>query len=139
MFALITANFRNKLFNASGLQFNKTLAHLLQSLTVFVLVTFAWIFFRADSLDVAITLIRNATVIDNAQLSITMFTENYLEFILGLALIPLLLFAEWIYHVNPAIISDKPKAIRYAFYLIAVLIIVNLGVFGGNNFIYFQF
>ncbi|MBK9422761.1 MAG: MBOAT family protein [Bacteroidia bacterium] len=139
VFALITANFRNKLFNASGLQFNKTLAHLLQSLTVFVLVTFAWIFFRADSLDVAITLIRNATVIDNAQLSITMFTENYLEFILGLALIPLLLFAEWIYHVNPAIISDKPKVIRYAFYLIAVLIIVNLGVFGGNNFIYFQF
>lgn len=139
VFALVTANFRNKLFNASGLQFNKTLPHLLQSLTVFVLVTFAWIFFRADSLDVAITLIRNATVIDTTQLSITMFTENYLEFILGLALIPLLLFAEWIYHVNPTIISDKPNAIRYAFYLIAVLIIVNLGVFGGNNFIYFQF
>lgn len=139
VFALVTANFRNKLFNASGLQFNKTLSHLLQSLTVFVLVTFAWIFFRADSLDVAITLIRNATVIDTTQLSITMFTENYLEFILGLALIPLLLFAEWIYHVNPTIISDKPNAIRYAFYLIAVLIIVNLGVFGGNNFIYFQF
>ena len=38
-----------------------------------------------------------------------------------------------------SMIGSKPAMIRWAIYCVAILLILNLGVFGGGSFIYIQF
>ncbi len=141
VFALITADSRNNLNKSLGLTKNSALLKWMQSISVFVLVSFAWIFFRAATIQDAFTLIQNAFIINSSQLSATMFSGNYYEFFLGVFFIVLLLIIEWTKRGRKMreYVDKQPAWIRYSLYLLIVLVIINFGVFGGNNFIYFQF
>lgn len=141
VFALVSHDYRKKLNQLTGLSENPVLHKWLQSLSVFVLVSFAWIFFRATTIHDAFTLIQNAMVLNTAQLSSTMFSANYYEFFLGIFFIILLFSIEWTKRGREMrkFVNSKPLWFRFSVYILLVLVIINFGVFGGNNFIYFQF
>ena len=141
IFALIRQNATRRFNNATNGMIKFRIPRFFQSIVVFIMVGFTWIFFRAANIDEALMLIQNASVINSAQLSPFMFGSNYLEFYLALVFILLLLIIERIKgnrEMRKAI-GMQPAYIRYSIYVVLILVIINFGVFGGNNFIYFQF
>jgi hypothetical protein len=104
----------------------------------FSLACFAWIFFRANTVQDAFTIIEN------------IFTWRAGNFFVGygagfaysVLLIVFLLLAE----INQEFLAEKwsmiwhPKpAVRMAGYALLLLIMLLVGVFNGGQFIYFQF
>ncbi|MGB0454802.1 MAG: MBOAT family O-acyltransferase [Bacteriovoracaceae bacterium] len=115
---------------------------LIKVFLLFNAVTLAWIFFRSDSLTQAVDIIARIFSGYDFQLSafanaLTPFTRTSLaasKFIVSIGLIFLLLILD----------LKEAKLIRLPFnknwqYAIIILVILTLGEFGENNFIYFQF
>lgn len=111
----------------------------------FVLVVFAWIFFRANNVNDAFYIVANlASDIENwtsadyvykllNSLGLQMF-----EILLAVICIIVLLAAELIDSICS--IEKFPFVLRFAYYLGITILIFALGVFGnGGEFIYFQF
>jgi len=145
VFSLITKDFRgriNRLFHFDKVAF-------LSVLSTFSLVAFAWIFFRANSVqsafyivehmftglpDVANNLLHHQPVLDYMGL-------EKRSFILSLFLI---VFLETIHFIQSKrsiseVLAQKSIYVRWAVYYVAILSIIFLGVFENRQFIYFQF
>jgi len=106
-------------------------------LITFGLITFTWIFFRANSLDDSFIVIKNIVRFKG-----NLFTNNIDSLIYGSVLILVLCFSDAIQECNSGkhyFLEHKNKGIRYASYLLILLIILLIGVFDGSQFIYFQF
>ena len=113
----------------------------------FLIVCFAWVFFRANTMGEAILLIQN-TFVDN-------FNEinygglyklglNSTEFWTAMVAILLLLLFDFFHKRRSALrwLSDQNVLFRYAVYVIIVFVILIFGVYGDmapQDFIYFQF
>lgn len=145
VFALITKGFREK--------FNKIFFldrfPIISALTTFALVSFAWIFFRANNVQSAFYIAKNIftgipDLISKLQSHQSIYKYVGLstnEIILSIALI---LFLETIHYIQTKInISEifirKPFYFRWAVYYGLVLAILFLGVYENRQFIYFQF
>ena len=129
----------------------KTKKHILNYLIAlpftFTIVCFAWIFFRANNLDNAITLIRNISVlnvnnISNGNIYLLGLLKH--EFILSVIVILLLVIFEWYHKKNnlQRLLAKQALPIRWVFYLVIFFAILIFGVYGSNQvseFIYFQF
>lgn len=141
MFALLTQNFRDNLNEKIGLHKNSFLWKWSQPLIVFILVCFAWIFFRAKNIYDAGAIIKNSFYFDAEQLKSAMFGYNYNQLLFGFFFISLLLFIERMMRGRKMkeFINAKPLLIRWSFYILLTLFILNFGVFNSNSFIYFQF
>jgi len=104
---------------------------------VFLLISFAWIFFRAQDVHEAVAYIQN--------LFIQNFLPATLEYILPLGLSLALLFfisIEWIFYRKDGFVPIKfPSSyISWPIYItIAFLILMNIAFHGQTEFIYFQF
>jgi D-alanyl-lipoteichoic acid acyltransferase DltB (MBOAT superfamily) len=111
---------------------------------IFVIVCFAWIFFRANSLADSLILINN---IGKGSFKPTNIFELGLvkqELILSLITIVSLVTFEWINkkHSMQNLLLKQSLPVRWSFYLIVVFIVLIFGVYGENQvseFIYFQF
>lgn len=111
---------------------------------IFVIVCFAWIFFRAHSLADSLILINN---IGKGSFKPTNIFELGLvkqELILSLITIVSLVTFEWINkkHSMQNLLLKQSLPVRWSFYLIVVFIVLIFGVYGENQvseFIYFQF
>lgn len=138
IFAIVTQPLRNQINKTLGLNHHSFFFQFFQSFQVFVLVTFAWIFFRAKTFNDSVTLVNN--MLDFKSKSMAM-VGNYYQQILAISVIGLLLLCEWRLRNTNVIklLSSFSLTVRWIIYLVMILIIINLGVFGGNNFIYFQF
>ena len=116
----------------------------------FILVCFAWIFFRANSLPDAIIIIQSGiTGLSNVT---QMFNPEYIDhivfldqgkyvFIVSVLSILLLELIE-LYQRGGSVfrhISKKPAYIRWAVYYVILIIILVFGSFNQTDFIYFQF
>jgi hypothetical protein len=109
-----------------------------------VIVCFAWIFFRANSLADSLILINN---IGKGSFKPTNIFELGLvkqELILSLITIVSLVTFEWINkkHSMQNLLLKQSLPVRWSFYLIVVFIVLIFGVYGENQvseFIYFQF
>ncbi len=153
VFALITAQPRAYLRSVTGISKIPFLDNSLQRLTTFLLVCFAWIFFRADYLD--------TTVMWNLVKSLgtgwptwqEFFTTEYFmkniclgerrrQFFIAIALIG---FMELVHYLQGkqsvrTLLFIQPTWIRWTCYTVLVLAILYLGVFTNTpQFIYFQF
>jgi len=139
--ALVLQPITDKLNKVTGIKNYPVLYKWSQSLVVFALVSFAWVFFRASSIREAYIIITNATNVHMSQISSAMLGNNSFELIAGIFFICLLLIIEWNMRGKQMrnYMSTRPWYFRWTLYLLLVLIILNFGVFGGNNFIYFQF
>jgi len=111
---------------------------LLYYLITFVLVCFAWIFFRADSIDTAFTIVENILTLKPG----SFFVGFAAGFVYSVLLIIFLIIAE----INQEFLAEKwsliwsPKpAVRMIGYASLLLLMLLIGVFNGGQFIYFQF
>lgn len=165
VFAIVSQKTRTNLNKATGLVKFPILLRLSQMITTFLLVCFAWIFFRANSISDAFYIISHLFADINSQLDRLMWIFyslilkinevdlNYLIKFNGNSLITVkellisigvIVFMETIHTIQRrkkvrAIIEKQPTPVRWILYYAAIIAIIELGVFGGNEFIYFQF
>ena len=143
IFAIVTADWRQKLAHWSGLAKRPALHNLLRTLITFHLVLFAWIFFRANSLSEAFMIIGNMAALDFSLESL-----KSLNIALGwgelLVAIGSILFLELAHLLQSrgkvhSWITARPAALRWSVYYLLLLAIAFFGVFNHSEFIYFQF
>ena len=145
IFGLATKNIRTKIDNAFSLH----RMPFLSIITTFILVAFAWIFFRANTIGSALYISKHIFT-GLPETVIRVLKGHYVFQNMGLDLkgtvlsIFLIIFLETIHYVQDKVdISDyliqKPAVLRWSVYYCIVLLILFLGVFDERQFIYFQF
>ena len=147
----LTKNFRNKFSEKIGLSKCPKLQHIISIVITFILVDFAWIFFRANSLSDALYISTNLFFnIGSGSgftslwklLSTLQFKE--FDFVIGIISIIFLQLMETLKGENSIakIINEKPIWVRWSFYYLILFAIILLGGYGyeeHTQFIYFQF
>lgn len=145
----ITRNVRGRVTHVLRLGKLPRLYSSLQIAFTFILVSFTWIFFRANSMADAVHIISHipeglfdAGVIKAQLIELSSIGFDKYYFILSFILI---IIMEGVHFLEESgknmweIISAKPAVVRYTAYYILILAILLLGEFGSNEFIYFQF
>lgn len=152
IFALITEKQRNSIVALLKLPHIPFLYKIIQCLTVFVLVDFAWIFFRASTFQDAWYIITHAFVGIGEQLSLLsnkdFFRQNILlgesrqMFVAALFCIVLMEMVHY-FQRNQSVrnwLTTKPFVVRWVVYYLFMMLILFLGAFDQpSQFIYFQF
>lgn len=145
----LTRNVRARITGILRLDKLPKVYSLLRTLITFLLISFTWIFFRADSLNAAIHIIGHIPVglfsIESiktqlSELSSIGFGKYY--FIISVLLIIIMEGVHFLEESGKNMwesLSAKPAVVRYLAYYILILAILVLGEFGSNEFIYFQF
>lgn len=135
---IVTLDFRNRIW--SRIRLPGRVRRLSAIVTTFHLVTFAWIFFRADSIATAFKLIHNLFVFNNFHVLVGSFGSY--ELLLSLSAIAIL----EIVHVmerreNFRMVLDRaPTVVRWGLYYAMTMSILLFGVINQKQaFIYFQF
>lgn len=139
--ALVTQNSRDSLNKKLGFYKGSILLKWAQCASVFILVTFAWIFFRAKNINDAFIIIKNSFKFDSEKITESVFGFSLNQLYYGFFFIGLLLTIEWLMRGKKVreYISEKPLIMRWSIYVVLILFILNFGIFGNNTFIYFQF
>ncbi|WP_299223589.1 MBOAT family protein [uncultured Psychroserpens sp.] len=134
---------RIKIFEALHLK-NNLASKIVFIPMIFIIVCFAWIFFRANSLKDSLTLISNiGKGVFNYE-NIYSLGLVKPEFILSLITIVFLVIFEWMHKTYnmQRLLAKQVLPVRWSFYLTVVFIILVFGIYGENQvseFIYFQF
>lgn len=106
-----------------------------RTVIVFVLVDFAWIFFRANNLSEALYIVKNLKTLDTH-----FFMDNRVFFYGGIGLIVLFINDLIVEKSHDSIILNSKLDLRSAIYFaFLVCLILYIGIFNGGQFIYFQF
>jgi D-alanyl-lipoteichoic acid acyltransferase DltB (MBOAT superfamily) len=110
---------------------------ILQSVLVFACVCIAWVFFRAQSFDHAVTVLSKILLFDNFDPS-TILRKFF--FVKGLLIIGMVFAIEALsFKIDYARLSESRLSLNVAFGVYCLTLISFLGMFGGGAFIYFQF
>lgn len=149
----ITAKSRNNLMDAIGISKHPFLSRALSVFTTFLLVSFAWIFFRANSLADAWHIINQLG--SGWQSAFSVSYIQHLAFMLGgnntiVGLVNLcagiagIMFMELVQlnttTKSAAFFADNKRPIlQWGYYYTLILAILLIGVFESQEFIYFQF
>ena len=146
--ALVLTN-PKKQFSSLIQKQSKSFNKLLDVTITFILVAFAWIFFRANNLDDAIYIISNLFVNYNEILNLSELRTQFRgiglfqEDLIKCFLLILALFLYSSYERSGNVwekLQEKPKWIRWSIYYILVYGILFIAPHSNvNNFIYFQF
>ena len=130
---ILTAKLRNRFSMVTGLSQMPRIKNFLDTAVVFVLVSFTWIFFRAESFDQAIQVIGKITHF-NFGLNLAQITANKgpLNLLISLLAIAFLLASRRI----PGYLEKKGSL---ALVVVSTFLIILLGTNGSAQFIYFQF
>ncbi|MCX6760678.1 MAG: MBOAT family protein [Candidatus Nealsonbacteria bacterium] len=151
----MTVKVREKIIWLIKLNKAPVLYKIIQVFTTFSLISFSWIFFRANSVNEAFYIIRNlftgvpslfldlirnpfAAILENHNLFVV--DQSWYEFIIGVLGIILLEIVHLLQRKESvrAMISRSPLLLRWALYVGIILIILNFGKVS-KPFIYFQF
>lgn len=111
--------------------------HLLQLLTTFLLISFSWIFFRANTTADAFLIIKKIFTFKGP-----VFAEEPLMIVypfIGIAILLTVELMDEFKGTTMAFFGHKNIVVRYASYLFITLMLLLIGVFDGGQFIYFQF
>ncbi len=154
IFALFTKNSRNSVINLLKINQLPVFYKVIQVITTFVLIAFAWIFFRASYLDptwsfyIVNNLFTGIPTTIEGILSPEFINKHILlnqsttDFVIAIGLI---IFMEIIHYFQRnksvrTIINAKPAWFRWTIYYVFVMAFIYLGVFDTPaQFIYFQF
>lgn len=153
VFALATKNLKNKINQFIGLTNYPRISDVLEVLTTFTLITFAWIFFRAKSVSVAFYIIKHSIVglfKEPITIIINLYNHKQTGLVLGLPKTQIIigiiaiLVMEMIHllqrkHSLTEWINRQPEYLRWSIYYSLILVIIFFGVFENRQFIYFQF
>lgn len=133
--AIISQTYRDRINSALGLTRNKTFFTAVQILTTFILSSFAWIFFRANSVDDAFLIVQKITT----SLSGDLFVKWDVFFAVFIGLTVLLLKEFRDEFLSHKLSFLKKYNLSLVFYAVIVSLILLMGVFDEGQFIYFQF
>jgi alginate O-acetyltransferase complex protein AlgI len=138
VFAIIAQGAGKKIIDLTGIGKLPKFNHLLQILITFLLSCFAWIFFRANNITDAFTIIKKIAAFDGP----IFIAGNPSLIPLSCFGIILLIFVELkieYYKGDFSFFNNKSWIIRNLSYSLIIIIILLIGVFDGGQFIYFQF
>lgn len=105
-------------------------------LVTFILITFAWIFFRADNTHDALSIVKSIISL-NGSLFLDKTTMVYS--MIGVVILLLVEIKREFSQPSPLLFITKNRFIEYLEYTSLAIIILLFGVFDGGQFIYFQF
>ncbi|KAB8152141.1 MBOAT family protein [Kordia sp. TARA_039_SRF] len=140
-----TGKFRKKMFASIHLTKDNVFGKIFFITITFVIVCFAWIFFRANSLSDSMVIIEQIFSFGSSGKSVVSeLGLNQVEFYASLAFIVFMLSFEWSHKKwnLSALLQQQNIFIRWSVYTISAIAIIILGVYGSFNeseFIYFQF
>jgi len=137
---------KEKLYSIMGIREDSFAGRFIAMIVTFVLVSFAWIFFRANNLHDAVYIVAHlatgwGSVISSVESESSIFAFRRFE--LGVA-VAATIFMEIVHcrQKNRGIgefISSNPVRVRWAAYYVLTVWILLAGNFGSKYFIYFQF
>jgi D-alanyl-lipoteichoic acid acyltransferase DltB (MBOAT superfamily) len=143
VFGLATQRFRERI------NYKLRLAHVnsIKVITTFLLVAFAWIFFRANNINDALYIANHIItgIPDAIRNYKTTFSSDYGMYLPEIiACFGLIAFLEAVQTVETRInifqwLQTIPRPVRWSIYLMVILVILSYGVFTDKQFIYFQF
>jgi len=157
VFSIITKTIRNKLLKICKIKKFSSFHKLISVCLTFLLINFSWIFFRANSLNDALYIISHlfsgiflylkGAFINIIHLKIfdavnpLFLSGNRLDMYLNLLFIIILFTVQLIQrkHEITVLIANKPLIVRWALYLMLILVILVFGKFESRQFIYMQF
>jgi D-alanyl-lipoteichoic acid acyltransferase DltB (MBOAT superfamily) len=147
VFSAFTRKMRENIYRAMGLDRVPRLHDCLKVMVTFLLVCFAWIFFRANNISDGIVILSRLFTGWEGTLSFDLFKSVPLwkplkfELMTGVASIGVLILVQLLQTrwSIMQILSQKPIWIRWTAYYSLLLAILLFGNFGGKPFIYFQF
>ncbi len=143
-----TRSFRETVAQISGLSKCPRLHRFVQVTVTFILVCFAWILFRANSLSDALTVISRLSTgwgsiwgTPGFEALVSSFDIPQKECWQGLLLIGLLVVVQYLHGSRQVteLVARLNRPLRWSVYTLLVLMILNLGVAQKIPFIYFQF
>jgi D-alanyl-lipoteichoic acid acyltransferase DltB (MBOAT superfamily) len=141
-----TANFRASIVKKLSLDKMQPLLKFTRVLITFVLVCFAWIFFRAQNLSDAWFIVTHlfngwSSVFNGHNLQPVLILGSYKFFATALILIGVLEMVHLLQSKGSVIkkLNTKPIWLRWSVYYILIISIMLLGNFNSQEFIYFQF
>ena len=139
---VLTVDWRIRFSDAIGLSRLPKVHALMRTLIVFIIVLIAWVFFRAQSIGEALSIIGGFTDLTNVRFDM-LWSLGLTRFQMAVAFgsILALFMTEAIQEFQPpsAMKLWSMRPVRWASYAIAFYAIVFFGVFGQKEFIYFQF
>ncbi len=103
----------------------------------FILVSFAWIFFRASSLSEAMVIIKK--IFTSFGFPFYESPDNLIYAVFGIITLITVDFKREFFINQFSLLSNKYSVIRIGIIVAMVIIIMLIGVFDGGQFIYFQF
>ncbi|MCW3077778.1 MAG: rane bound O-acyl transferase family protein [Bacteroidetes bacterium] len=118
------------------------LSNTLKTITVFCLVTFAWLFFRAKNFDDAMYVVKHMFDFRSFTITKDLYLNNGQDFFIVSLL--MILFMETVQYFNSKsndfLFAKNPSVLKWSFCIGVALLISVFGVFHRNSeFIYFQF
>jgi D-alanyl-lipoteichoic acid acyltransferase DltB (MBOAT superfamily) len=113
------------------------LMDFLKIITVFIFVTFAWIFFRANTISDAFLIVKKILIF-KAPLFIPEVPLMVFSFF-GILFLLFVEFKEEFFPDTHLFINSPQILVRQVSYALLILTILLIGVFDGSQFIYFQF
>ena len=156
IFGVVTGPWRKRAADRLGMNRDAGIYKYSRIICTFLLITFSWIFFRANSIGDAVYIVRHlfSGVFDYIYVFVTTVAsegtgkmrpilagQTPAQF--GIAIFSIMLM-ELVHAVQSHgrirhMLREKPALLRWIFYYGIVLCIFLFGVFDGNQFIYFQF
>lgn len=137
VFAIISQGFRNGISKITGIDKLPKLNHFLQVLLTFSLTCFAWIFFRANTINDAFLIIgkifsfKGSIFVENPSIMIFSF--------IGLFLLLCVELKKEFYKGDFSFLNNKSCIVRNLSYSFLIILILLMGVYDSGQFIYFQF
>ena len=137
VFAIVTKEAREKIWGLTRIPTMPKLNIGINIITTFTLITFSRIFFRSETLDQSVDVIKKIFTFSGsiANESVTMLAYSFFA-------IAFLIIAEFQMEFFPgkfSIANHKFFFVRNCYYAILILLILLVGVYDGGQFIYFQF
>jgi len=144
---LASRNIRSKISHFFSLNKLPTLQRVSQVCSTFILVSVAWIFFRAESLHDAIYMITHLHTgwLDvfayNGLESMILLGKPKMQFIIALASLAFVLLIHYIedHGAMRHMLSERPVYLRWPVYYVMLLSVFLLSAPGSQKYIYFQF
>ena len=146
-FALLTKKFRKIANKKLGLTRNPRIYKAVKVLTTFILIDFAWIFFRANSLSDAFTIMRRlfydwSFPLTKSSLSaINQYGLSRRQLLAVVFFTAVMFFADILSEKKDILqrINEQPLLVRWGIYYFITYIILFFGTAGSKPFIYFRF
>ncbi|MCJ8166732.1 MBOAT family protein [Pontibacter sp. E15-1] len=149
VFGILTKAQRNGFVQKIGLARHPQLYKWVQVLTVFFLVCFSWIFFRANTISEAFYIVGqsfaalgNLNQVFSLDLAHDVFMNQgvkvFLVSVFSIAVMETVHLIQRNGSVS-ALLTQRPVWVRWGVYYLAIIAVLLFGQFGNQEFIYFQF